>query len=396
MMIECPQRGPNHIKRLFQNRANGRGLLGTHFVCFSALTLYSEVSGKLANAIRMGCAYRTSKERTAIVDVLLKASVFENSDVHELQHLPRENSYMVRVIACNLDNGIRYTMNLYRDVTLAWWLKLYACCSYNNQSPGVTASTRYLRAVHGERSLFLSSSGKKTFRELGIEDGDKISVGGIDPGLNTTVPKALREKPKTFKSRNKRRPKGMRRKRPTNEYQTPELNQTQVMEKHRQTHSLALSRVLDELGPMLKDIRISLNDLTLQKSKPKVKQTNKTEKREIMQPASMRVVIDDCFGGKAGKIEYQLYVGDVASLYKTPKVHSDRLITIDLHGHSKDEAFEKLDGSLPLWIDAAMKGEYPWVIPVNIICGRGSQILSEAVRHWVQNRANVANRPKGS
>ncbi|KAL7540296.1 hypothetical protein ACHAXR_010011 [Thalassiosira sp. AJA248-18] len=43
-----------------------------------------------------------------------------------------------------------------------------------------------------------------------------------------------------------------------------------------------------------------------------------------------------------------------------------------------------------------MRGEYPWVIPVDIVCGGGSQILSEAVKAWIRNNRQVANRPKNS
>lgn len=41
-----------------------------------------------------------------------------------------------------------------------------------------------------------------------------------------------------------------------------------------------------------------------------------------------------------------------------------------------------------------MKGEYPWVITVDIICGGGNQILSETVETWIKSKTNVANAPK--
>ena len=41
-----------------------------------------------------------------------------------------------------------------------------------------------------------------------------------------------------------------------------------------------------------------------------------------------------------------------------------------------------------------MKGAYPWVIPVDIVCGGDVQVLSEAVKGWIQSNRQVANRPK--
>ena len=69
-------------------------------------------------------------------------------------------------------------------------------------------------------------------------------------------------------------------------------------------------------------------------------------------------------------------------------------VLIDLHSLTVDKALAKLDESLPTWVDVAMKGEYPWVIPVKIVCGGGSQLLSEAVENWIKKNDQVANAPK--
>ena len=42
-------------------------------------------------------------------------------------------------------------------------------------------------------------------------------------------------------------------------------------------------------------------------------------------------------------------------------------------------------------MDAAMKGEYPFVVPAVIVCGGGTQILSELVENWIREKKNVAN-----
>ncbi|KAL7502830.1 hypothetical protein ACHAXN_000729, partial [Cyclotella atomus] len=52
--------------------------------------------------------------------------------------------------------------------------------------------------------------------------------------------------------------------------------------------------------------------------------------------------------------------------------------TLDLHGYTRAEALHKLDSYLPNWIDEAMKKDN-CKLPVNIISGSGSQIISEAV-----------------
>ena len=61
---------------------------------------------------------------------------------------------------------------------------------------------------------------------------------------------------------------------------------------------------------------------------------------------------------------------------------------------STHEALHRLDEGLPAWIDTAMRSDYPFVIPVDIICGGGSQILSEVVETWIRKNRQVANRPK--
>lgn len=60
----------------------------------------------------------------------------------------------------------------------------------------------------------------------------------------------------------------------------------------------------------------------------------------------------------------------------------------------KAEALDKVNECLPQWVDAAMKGEYPWVIPVTIVCGGGHQILSEVVDTWIRENENVPNAPR--
>ena len=46
------------------------------------------------------------------------------------------------------------------------------------------------------------------------------------------------------------------------------------------------------------------------------------------------------------------------------------------------------------WVDTAMKGGHPLVIPVDIICGGGSQILAVTVEKCIKENKSVANAPK--
>ena len=68
---------------------------------------------------------------------------------------------------------------------------------------------------------------------------------------------------------------------------------------------------------------------------------------------------------------------------------------VDLHGYTKESALRLLDDSLAGWVEVEMKDSYPFVIPIDIICGGGSQTLSEVVRNWIRTNRQVANRPKG-
>ena len=137
--------------------------------------------------------------------------------------------------------------------------------------------------------------------------------------------------------------------------------------------------------------------MTIVKSSPKVKSLIP----KIILPLTEIVSMEE-LGGKAGKSHYIVQVGDVQNMYKSSKPRrgchalstNNRTICIDLHGLTKTEAIECLNGQLPEWIDFAMHGHYPFVIPVEIICGCGNQILSEVVEQWIKANENVCNAPR--
>eukprot|EP00571_Detonula_confervacea_P015386 CAMPEP_0172303428 /NCGR_PEP_ID=MMETSP1058-20130122/4961_1 /TAXON_ID=83371 /ORGANISM="Detonula confervacea, Strain CCMP 353" /LENGTH=70 /DNA_ID=CAMNT_0013014235 /DNA_START=944 /DNA_END=1156 /DNA_ORIENTATION=+ len=68
---------------------------------------------------------------------------------------------------------------------------------------------------------------------------------------------------------------------------------------------------------------------------------------------------------------------------------------MDLHGFSRYKALDMLRKGLREWVNEAMKGEYPFVVAVNIICGGGNQVLSELVAQFIRDNPQFANRPKG-
>jgi len=138
--------------------------------------------------------------------------------------------------------------------------------------------------------------------------------------------------------------------------------------------------------------------LSIERSQPKVK-----PRRPKFIPPLPEILTDihSTSDGKAGKSHYIVQVGDINDLYKTskprrggPSSSMPRAITIDLHGFTKAEAVELLNENLPQWNGIAMGGSYPFVIPIEIICGCGNQVLSEAVEQWIKQKENVCNCPK--
>ena len=145
-----------------------------------------------------------------------------------------------------------------------------------------------------------------------------------------------------------------------------------------------------------------LNTLDLERQQPKQKGKSKWKKKATVN-ADFQFLPNSGVGGKAGKPNFIVQVGEVQNLYKTakPSVLSSQhrlcsASTLDLHGCTRKEALIKLDESLEVWVDTAMKGSYPFVIPAMIVCGCGNQVLSETVEKWIKSARNVCNAPKNS
>lgn len=155
-----------------------------------------------------------------------------------------------------------------------------------------------------------------------------------------------------------------------------------------------LTKIHEELQPTLQEIRRRLNNLLIERSQPKNKSARRHSK--VSSQSWLDMPCYECQRGKAGKSHFHVNVGEVGNLYKTKKVspYAGHVASLDLHGYTRDEALEKLDSSLKTWVDIAMRGSYPFVIPVTIICGGGGQVLSEVVEEWIKSKSNVSNAPK--
>jgi len=263
-------------------------------------------------------------------------------------------------------------------------------------------SLRQLRFTYEGRTLFLSSVGHKTPQDLGIKHLDTIMVIN-----NAAVPSQQEEESSSSSSdeskennptpKDRESPKGKSR-RPCRRasWAGPEI----LCEKDRLKlkHSRQLSKVFNEAAPQFERMRQKLNVLNLACTPPKVK-TRRKKFPVAIAPLPLSVCTNpngDGTGGKAGVPFYAVHVGAAENLYNTKKysLQGQKSISIDLHGLTKEQALIDLDAKLPEWIDSAMRGAYPFIIPVVIICGGGNQILSETVDQWIKCNENVAKAPK--
>lgn len=271
---------------------------------------------------------------------------------------------------------------------------------FNNYADEQGVSLRSLRFTHNGKILFLSSAGNKTAEQLGIRNLDTIHISSTVSSTNASP--SSPQSPKKKSSRNSPSKLNKKSKGKGNKIRqcasTTPAGDTENYEEDKIQHSKRLTRVFEEAQSVLKSIRQRLNSLNIERTLPKQKRKgSKKTKRSAVMPICNPPTAGT--GGKAGKSHFVVQVGESCNLYKTTKhsVHSlqqQRPVVTDLHGLTKEEALAKLDSSLPEWTEAAMKGSYPFVIPVKIICGGGNQVLSEVVENWVRMNANVSNAPK--
>ncbi|KAL9188248.1 hypothetical protein ACHAXT_006626 [Thalassiosira profunda] len=295
----------------------------------------------------------------------------------------------VAVVLIDSNNSTERTLTIEASSTLKKVFTRYA------EERG--ASLRTLRFTHQNKLLFLSSVGNKTPEQIGIKNLDTIYVSSVaSPSTAVSDSEGSTESTqrKTAKANRKSKAKGKRRQRST---QAAAVTDTYEEDKIR--HSNQLSRVFDEAQPTLKAIRQELHSLAMERTLPKQKQAGQKKATACaMEPVCNPPT--NGLGGKSGRTQFVVHVGESQNLYKTTKRSSrsvrQRPIVTDLHGLTKEEALSKLDESLPRWTDVALKGAYPFVVPVTIVCGGGSQVLSEIVATWIRRNESVANAPRNA
>ena len=294
----------------------------------------------------------------------------------------------IMIVLSNKDDGTEYQKSINSGMTLKSLFNGYA------EECGV--SLRLLRFSYGGKTLFLSSVGKKTPHDLGMKSMDMVTVSNVlADNHHNHGPSLAQSKAKPKKKTKKfRRGKKQEKKLPARTHQPISLPESDA-ERNKLAHSKLLSKVFDEMQPKLKVIRQQLNDLMLdrQSSKTKSPGSHKKKARETLSPVFNPSTVG--IGAKAGRTSFSVNVGRVEYLYKTakrPHQHAKMpsVAKVDLHGCTKEEAVERLGTSLYEWMDTAMHGSYPWVIPALIICGGGHQILSETVENWIKDTKNVA------
>jgi hypothetical protein len=319
---------------------------------------------------------------------------------------PASNSQEIQVILIDSDTDERKSLKIGSTSTLKALFNKYA------EERGV--SLRSLRFSYDDKTLFLSSLGSKTPNDLGMKDSDWIMVTEQKQEDNNGSSSSSNTKSKANRRGSNSSPgnNGLSRRKSIDDGSKPRKNRraswngcpidTSSQEFLKLKHSRKLTLLFEEAEPIFTKIRQELNDLSIQRCKPKSRRlTTTTTSRPDLVVEPKDTPGTDGLGSKAGKVCFHVNVGQVENLYKTSKSvtllssssRSTKLPSLDLHGYTKQEALSKLEECLPEWKDTAMKGEYPFVLPVTIVCGGGAQILSETVERWIKEKDGVANAP---
>jgi len=306
-----------------------------------------------------------------------------------------EGSQIQLIVVDDTNEDQRHSFDIGSSTTLKALFNDYA------ETRGV--SLRSLRFSHDGKTLFLSSVGNKTPEELNMRDQDVITAHDTNAsqetisGNHNEKNKSTPKKAKTTK-KSSTKAKGKCKKRQSNREES-----TKTLEEYKAQHSKILSKLHEEVEPRLKEIRTRLNSLDLERQPRKQKKKNKRKMKKTKEIVNYQMLPNPGIGGKAGKPHFIVQVGEVQNLYMTtkPSAMSSRTSQcstsiLDLHGCTREEALIRLNESLKVWVDTAMQGSYPFVIPATIVCGCGNQILSETVQEWIKATRNICNAPKNS
>eukprot|EP00578_Thalassiosira_sp_NH16_P002003 CAMPEP_0181130940 /NCGR_PEP_ID=MMETSP1071-20121207/30142_1 /TAXON_ID=35127 /ORGANISM="Thalassiosira sp., Strain NH16" /LENGTH=584 /DNA_ID=CAMNT_0023217065 /DNA_START=111 /DNA_END=1861 /DNA_ORIENTATION=- len=282
------------------------------------------------------------------------------------------------------------------EITMRYGSRMNLRSLFKKYAHDRNLNLRKLRFSYEGRTLFLSSVGNKSPKDLGIENLDSIVVTNSDSANPQQPPEdegggsSSDESKKSNNSSDSSLPTRKGGKKFRKHHRRASWSGPEIMDEEERLklkHSRQLSGVFAEASPKFEQIRQKLNALSLSCTPPKVKRTGK--KPLAIDPLPMvNNPNENGRGGKAGVPFYAIHVGE--NLYRVTKPLSQKSLSVDLHGMTQDEALRTLDNILPTWVNEAMRGSYPWVIPAVVICGGGNQILSEAVEGWIRRNENVA------
>ena len=275
---------------------------------------------------------------------------------------------------------------------------------------------------HKDRQIFSSDGKKRSLLEYGIYGNEVITVYYIfpSPSIDTSSPiqetsisvSHINAKAESVQERpSKRRSPSPDQETPTqskiSEPAQPRSPQRRspwrggIVEKKPEDFKLEHSKKLEDIiwkeaDPKFREIRKRLNDGAIQRTEAKIEHDkNNPTPKGSSEPS---VLGSNGLGDEAVNGSTIVNVGEIQNLYKTSKQsklnNSRPHFDVDLHGLNSKDARKKLDDSLPKWIDAAMKGEHPYVIRVKIIHGKGKQILSGMVEQWIKDHRQVTKAPK--
>ena len=336
----------------------------------------------------------------------LRGKDLSNEPVHCFDTM-EANPEDIITIKLTCDGSRFFNMELYPSSTLSFvfnYAFAVSHCEYNllaNKRKTVNLrhfqSLAVLNLTNGVTHYLATSNGKEV-SDIGIKDGDIFQVTyQLKTEDKDTEIVPLKSHSSSTKSKKTSNSKRLKQKRTTHTYATQELESDNLM----QLHSKSMESVLNDLRPKLKCIRDELAANCLKNDPPKkrVSVVVGKEKENSLPDTSMSIPKEDTLG-KAGKSVYPILVGEASNLFKITQGLRRRLSPIqvdllDLHGCSRYKALGKLRKGLREWYDEAMRGEYPFVVSVDIICGKGQQVLSELVAQFIRDHPQVANRPKG-
>jgi hypothetical protein len=120
-------------------------------------------------------------------------------------------------------------------------------------------SLKSLRFSYKGKLLFISSLGQQSLADLGIQDKDEIIVHDTSISYNSDKENVINDPVQLHKDIIKK--KKMNRTKKTKKQQIQRVEPVMTMEDYKAQHSLAFTKVFEELQTRLKEIRVGLNAL---------------------------------------------------------------------------------------------------------------------------------------